>query len=303
VRPPPGPHDLDLFYGTPSVENVKARRRFQQNRFTVTRQLRYSRDETQRSLDIGLFLNGLPVFTFELKNRITKQTVNDAIWQYRKDRSPREPLFRFGRCVAHFAVDENEIHFCTHLRGKASWFLPFNRGWNDGTGNPPNPDGLRTDYLWRRVLARESVTRILENYAQVLASKDPKTGKRKRVQIWPRYHQLDVVRLLLADAAERGAGPTAVENARRVPRAADPGRPGGTAARAGARRAPAGDRRRRRVMRAAASGRGGWRQSIGLRRLRPYCAAFGAAVALRLAPVFAARLAPRPALRGRGVAA
>jgi len=201
-----GPHDLDLFYGTPSVENVKARRRFQQNRFTVTRQLRYSRDETQRSLDIGLFLNGLPVFTFELKNRITKQTVNDAIWQYRKDRSPREPLFRFGRCVAHFAVDENEIHFCTHLRGKASWFLPFNRGWNDGTGNPPNPDGLRTDYLWRRVLARESVTRILENYAQVLASKDPKTGKRKRVQIWPRYHQLDVVRLLLADAAERGAG-------------------------------------------------------------------------------------------------
>ncbi|MYC68715.1 MAG: type I restriction endonuclease subunit R [Acidobacteriia bacterium] len=201
-----GPHDLDLFYGTPSAENVKARQRFEQNRFTVTRQLRYSRDETQRSLDIGLFINGLPVFTFELKNRLTKQTVNDAMRQYRRDRSQREPLFRLGRCVAHFAVDENEIHFCTHLKGKGSWFLPFNRGWNDGAGNPPNPHGLATDYLWRRVLARASLTNILENYAQVVASKDRKTGKKKRVQIWPRYHQLDVVRQLLAHAGEHGAG-------------------------------------------------------------------------------------------------
>ena len=201
-----GPHDLDLFYGTPSAENVKAKQRFEQNRFTVTRQLRYSRDETQRSLDIGLFINGLPVFTFELKNRLTKQTVSDAMRQYRRDRSQREPLFRLGRCVAHFAVDENEIHFCTHLKGKGSWFLPFNRGWNDGAGNPPNPHGLATDYLWRRVLARESLTNILENYAQVVASKDQKTGRKKRVQIWPRYHQLDVVRQLLAHAGERGAG-------------------------------------------------------------------------------------------------
>ena len=201
-----GPHDLDLFYGTPSAENVKARRRFEQNRFTVTRQLRYSRDETQRSLDIGLFINGLPVFTFELKNRLTKQTVSDAMRQYRRDRSQREPLFRLGRCLAHFAVDENEIHFCTHLKGKASWFLSFNRGWNDGAGNPPNPHGLATDYLWRRVLARESLTNMLENYAQVVASKDRKTGRKKRVQIWPRYHQLDVVRQLLAHAGEHGAG-------------------------------------------------------------------------------------------------
>ena len=138
-----GPHDLELFYGTPSAQNEKAQRRFRQNRFTVTRQLRYSRDHTQRSLDIGLFINGLPVFTFELKNRLTKQTVNDAIWQYKRDRSPREKLFQFGRCVAHFAVDESEVHFCTHLKGKASWFLPFNRGWLGGAGNPPNPDGLR----------------------------------------------------------------------------------------------------------------------------------------------------------------
>ena len=201
-----GPHDLDLFYGTPSAQNEKAQRRFRQNRFTVTRQLRYSRDHTQRSLDIGLFINGLPVFTFELKNRLTKQTVNDAIWQYKRDRSPREKLFQFGRCVAHFAVDENEVHFCTHLKGKASWFLPFNRGWQGGAGNPPNPDGLRSEYLWREVLTRESLSNILENYAQVLASKNAKTGKKKKVQIWPRYQQLEVVRRLLADARKHGAG-------------------------------------------------------------------------------------------------
>ena len=201
-----GPHDLDLFYGTPSAQNETARRRFVENRFSVTRQLRYSRDEAQRSLDIGLFINGLPVFTFELKNRLTKQTCHDAILQYKRDRSPSEPLFRFGRCVAHFAVDENEVHFCTYLRGKASWFLPFNRGWRRGAGNPPNPNGLKSEYLWREVLSRESVANILENYAQVVASKGEKTGRKKKVQIWPRYQQLDVVRRLLEDARAHGAG-------------------------------------------------------------------------------------------------
>ena len=201
-----GAHHLELFYGTPSAGNEQARDRFGQNRFTVTRQLRYSLAETQRALDIGLFINGLPVFTFELKNSLTKQTVDDAVWQYKKDRNPREKLFEFGRCVAHLAVDESEVRFCTHLKGKASWFLPFNRGWNDGAGNPPNPSGIKTDYLWRSVLARESLTNILENYAQVAASRDDKTGKKKRTQIWPRYHQLDVVRRLLNDAAANGAG-------------------------------------------------------------------------------------------------
>ena len=201
-----GAHDLDLFYGTPSAGNDQAQERFYQNRFTVTRQLRYSRDEAQRALDIGLFINGLPVFTFELKNSLTKQTVSDAVWQYRKDRNPREKLFEFGRCVAHFAVDEHEVRFCTHLMGKASWFLPFNRGWSDGAGNPPNPHGLKTDYLWRDVLTRTSLTDILENYAQVVETKDEKTGRKKKTQVWPRYHQIDAVRRLLADAGVHGAG-------------------------------------------------------------------------------------------------
>ena len=201
-----GPLDLRLFYGSPSEGNETARERFDQNRFTVTRQLRYSRDETQLALDIALFINGLPVFTFELKNNLTKQTVDDAVRQYQRDRDPREKLFAFGRCIAHFAVDESEVRFCTHLTGKDSWFLPFNRGWNDGAGNPPNPSGIKTDYLWREILGRESVTGILENYAQIVVTKDKRTGKKRKVQIWPRYHQLDVVRRLLADVQARGAG-------------------------------------------------------------------------------------------------
>ncbi len=201
-----GPRDLKLFHGMPSEGNEMARGRFEQNLFTVTRQLRYSRDETQRALDIALFINGLPVFTFELKNSLTKQTVGDAVRQYRKDRNRRERLFAFGRCVAHFAVDEHEARFCTHLVGGDSWFLPFNRGWHDGAGNPPNPDGIKTGYLWREVLARESLTEILENYAQVVETRDEKTGRKRKTQIWPRYHQLDVVRRLLKDAGENGVG-------------------------------------------------------------------------------------------------
>ncbi|MBI3268027.1 MAG: type I restriction endonuclease subunit R [Planctomycetes bacterium] len=201
-----GAHHLDLFFGTPTPGNPKAEERHAQNRFSVTRQLRYSRDETQRALDLCLFLNGLPVATFELKNNLTKQTVEDAVAQYQRDRDLRELLFQFGRCVVHFAVDEQAVRFCTLLKGKASWFLPFDQGWNDGTGNPPNPGGLKTDYLWRRILTRQGLTDILENYAQVVEEKDEKTGRKKAVQIFPRYHQLDVVRKLLADAGQHGAG-------------------------------------------------------------------------------------------------
>ena len=198
--------DLDLFYGTPSPGNEQAQERFGLNRFTVTRQLRYSKDETHLALDIGLFINGLPLFTFELKNSLTKQTVSDAVEQYKRDRNPKEKLFEFGRCVAHFAADESEVRFCTHLKGKASWFLPFNLGWNDGAGNPPNPGEIKTDYLWREVLSRESLTNILENYAQVVVTKEAKSNKKRRTQTWPRYHQLDVVRKLLADATASGVG-------------------------------------------------------------------------------------------------
>ena len=201
-----GAHHIDLFYGTPSPGNKKAEKRFAENRFSVTRQLKYSRDETQLALDLGLFINGLPVATFELKNSLTKQTVEDAVRQYKRDRDPRELLFEFGRCVVHFAVDDHEVWMCTHLKGKASWFLPLNQGWNDGAGNPPNPEGLKTDYLWKRILTPRGLTDILENYAQIVVEKNEKTGKKRAVQIFPRYHQLDVVRKLLVDAARNGVG-------------------------------------------------------------------------------------------------
>ncbi len=201
-----GPLHFDLFYGTPSPGNAKAAALHGKNRFSITRQLAYSMDETRRALDLCLFINGLPIATFELKNSLTKQTVEDAIEQYRRDRDPRERLFGFGRCVVHFAVDDSEVRMCPELKGKASWFLPFNKGYNDGAGNPPNPNGLKTDYLWKEVLTPAGLTNILENYAQIVEEKDPKTGRKRRKQVWPRYHQLDLVRKALADVESHGAG-------------------------------------------------------------------------------------------------
>ena len=201
-----GPESVELFYGTPSPGNRRAAELFDANVFSVTRQFRYSPDETRLALDLALFINGLPVATFELKNRLTKQTAEDAVEQYRTDRDPRELLFQFGRCLVHLAVDDQEVEFCTELKGRASWFLPFNNGWNDGTGNPPNPNGIKTDYLWRDILSPRSLTDIIENYAQVVQDKDDQTGRTTRKQIFPRYHQLDVVRKLLADARDHGAG-------------------------------------------------------------------------------------------------
>ncbi|MBT6046807.1 MAG: type I restriction endonuclease subunit R [Candidatus Scalindua sp.] len=201
-----GPVSLDLFYGAPSTKNPKAQELYTKNIFSVTRQLRYSQNETQLALDMGIFINGLPIMTFELKNRLTKQTVQDAVHQYRRDRDPRELLFQFGRCIVHFAVDDHEVRMCTHLKAKGSWFLPFNKGYNDGAGNPPNPLGIATDYLWKEVLRKDRLTDILENYAQIVEKKDERTGKKRREQIFPRYHQLDLVRKLLADVLVSGIG-------------------------------------------------------------------------------------------------
>src|SRR5271157_1482522 len=201
-----GPVHFDLFYGTPSPGNAKAVALHAQNRFSVTRQLAYSMDETRRALDLGLFINGLPIATFELKNSLTKQNVEDAVEQYRRDRDPRELLFKFGRSIVHFALDDQQVKMCTELKGKASWFLPFDQGWNDGAGNPPNPYGIQTDYLWKRILTPRGLTDIIENYAEIVEETNPKTRKTTEKQVFPRYQQLDVVRRLLADVAWHGAG-------------------------------------------------------------------------------------------------
>jgi type I restriction enzyme, R subunit len=199
-------YSVDLFYGTPSPGNATAAAKYAENRFSVTRQLHFSLDESKLSLDLAIFINGLPVATFELKNSLTKQNVDHAIRQFCNDRDPRERLFGFGRCMVHFAVDDSQVMMCTHLKGKKSWFLPFNKGNNDGAGNPPNPNGLKTDYLWKLILTPTSLTNILENYAQIVEEKNLKTGKKTLKQVFPRYHQLDLVRTVLSDVCSRGVG-------------------------------------------------------------------------------------------------
>ena len=179
---------------------------FEKNIFSVTRQLMYSKDATRLALDLCIFINGLPVITCELKNQLTKQNVDDAVYQYQHDRDPKELLFQFKRCIAHFALDDARVRFCTKLDGTDSWFLPFDKGNKDGAGNPINPDGLMTDYLWKQILTKGMLAHIIENYAQVVEEIDPDTKRKKYTQIFPRFHQLSVVESLLSDVRRNGIG-------------------------------------------------------------------------------------------------
>ncbi len=201
------PAHITLMYATPTEKNAEAAAKFEANVFSVTRQLRHRGVEHGDAVDLCLFINGLPVITCELKNAFTGQYTADAVEQYKRDREPKvATLFRFKRCVAHFAVDDATIMYTTKLAGTASHFIPFDKGWDDGAGNPPNPNGLKTDYFWTETLSRASLANILENYAQVVEKKDKKTGQVKVTQLFPRYHQIDVVRKLLADVKTNGVG-------------------------------------------------------------------------------------------------
>ncbi len=198
-----GTEELTLYYAQPSSDfNPQAAEHYAANRFSVTRQLGYNTVGKRRVLDMAIFLNGLPIATFELKNRLTIQNVKDAMRQYQEDRDPREPLFAFGRCLVHFAVDDDRVYMTTRLRGPETSFLPFNQGYNSGEGNPPNPAGLKTDYLWKRILTRASLSNILEKFAQ----DSGRQGKQERKLIFPRYHQLDLVRHVLAHVQAHGSG-------------------------------------------------------------------------------------------------
>lgn len=205
-----GVKDLDLtiylYYRKPSSNlNKRAVQRYENNIFAVCRQLYYS-NSNKNSLDMVIFLNGLPLITFELKNPWTGQNVKHAIRQYQNDREPKEPLFGFGRCMVHFAVDPDLVYMSTKLEGRNTFFLPFNKGYDNGAGNPLNPNGLKADYLWKEILPKESLSNILENFAQIVEEKDEDTGKVKTKLIFPRYHQLRVVSRLLADAKKAGVG-------------------------------------------------------------------------------------------------
>ena len=187
--------------------NEETRRLHGANLFSVVRQLRYSA-KTEQSVDMALFLNGIPFFTAELKNPLTGQDVRDAIRQYRSDRDPREPLLAHRRCLAHFAVDPHLAYVTTRLRGRKTRFLPFNRGRFGGAGNPPVPPtrrGYATDYLWDEVWARDSVLDLIRQFIQEVPTGEGRGHPKTRL-IFPRYQQLDAVRRMVAHARRHGAG-------------------------------------------------------------------------------------------------
>lgn len=203
---------LNLFYDKPvSAYNAGANALYQANLFSVMRQVYFSPND-KKSLDMMIFINGIPVISFELKNELTKQNVQHAIKQYKYDRDPNEELFRLGRLMVNFAVDTEEIWMCTQLKKEKSYFLPFNKGYNNGAGNPPK-DGIKTDYLWKEILTKNNLTDIVQNFCQLITEEKEyldekgkiKTRKEKKL-IFPRYHQLLAVRNLLADAQEKGSG-------------------------------------------------------------------------------------------------
>lgn len=200
---------FDLYYPLPSDLNPSAKKAYGQNIFGVIRQVMYSKANTNE-IDFVVFVNGLPLATFELKNNFTGQTYENAIKQYQTDRDPKELLLQKKRCAVHFALDDQQVWMCTALAGKDSWFLPFNRGVNGGAGNPVVENDTMTSYLWKDILTKPTLSNIIENFAQVIVSKekDQKTGKIKEKEkvIWPRYHQLDAVRTLVARTQKYSVG-------------------------------------------------------------------------------------------------
>jgi len=198
---------FDLAYFKPESKlNEEHLRLYNANILSVIRQLKYSL-KNENSLDLVISLNGLPIITAGLKNPLKGQDVQNAIRQYKFDRDPKEPLFAFGRCFAHFAVDTDMVFMTTHLRGGKTQLLPFNKGNNKGAGNPENPEGFKTSYLWEEVWQRDSLLEIINHFLQVVEEEDDngkKTGEKKL--IFPRYHQLEAVRRLVRHAKTNGAG-------------------------------------------------------------------------------------------------
>ena len=197
-----------LFYQLPlasSSERVK--KLFQNNQFSATRQLRYSVENPREEIDMVLFINGLPIITAELKNHWTGQNAKvHAQKQYKFDRDVRQTLLNFGRCLVHFAVDTDEVYMTTKLNGGNTFFLPFNKGDDNGKGNPVNPNGHKTAYLWEEVLTRKSLANLIQHFVRLDGkAKDPLHTK---TLFFPRYHQMDVVRKIIDHAGKNGVGQT-----------------------------------------------------------------------------------------------
>jgi type I restriction enzyme R subunit len=197
-----------LLYPLPLASSSESiRKAFESNEFSVTRQVRYNLSKPGEEIDMVLFVNGLPFATVELKNPWTGQNAKvHGQDQYKTSRDITQPLLNFGRCIVHFAADTDEVYMTTRLAGKDTFFLPFNLGNNHGKGNPPNPFGHKTAYLWDEVLTRQSLANIIQHFVRFDGKDtDPLT---KKTLYFPRYHQLDVVRRLIADANHKGVGQT-----------------------------------------------------------------------------------------------
>src|SRR5690625_2191993 len=198
---------FDLFYVAPLANSSEqVRKNFEKNQFSVTRQVAYSVDQPGQEIDMVIFINGIPIATLELKNPWTGQTARvNGIKQYKFYRDNRQTLLQFGRCIVHFAVDPDEIYMTTKLDGEKTFFLPFNKGHNHGKGNPPNDFGHKTAYLWQEIFQKRSIAEIIQNYVR-FDGKSEEPLRKKSVLFFPRYHQLDVVRKLVADTARHGVG-------------------------------------------------------------------------------------------------
>ena len=200
-----GHFDLCYFEPTNPVAE-ESRRLYQENLLHVQRQVYFS-EADGKSLDMVIFLNGLPIFTIEVKNQISGQNISHAIKQYQNTRDPKEPLFRFKRCLAHFAVDNDLVYVATELAGAKTQFLPFNQGYDGGAGNPPCKTGYATSYLWQDVWQKPRILDLIQRFIRVVDVLDDKGKKTdKQRQIFPRFHQLTCVRELCADARKHGAG-------------------------------------------------------------------------------------------------
>ncbi|MCF6313694.1 MAG: DEAD/DEAH box helicase family protein [Verrucomicrobiales bacterium] len=200
--------NFTFLYQLPLASSSKTvKKNFAKNEFSVTRQVRYNLEKPGEEIDMVIFLNGIALATLELKNHWTGQCAKvQGIKQYKADRDNKQPLLQFGRCIVHFAVDTDEVYMTTKLAGQKTFFLPFNKGNNHGKGNPPNPYGHKTAYLWEEVFTKESLANIIQHFVRFDGK--PNDALRKRTLFFPRYHQMDVVRRILADAADKGVGQT-----------------------------------------------------------------------------------------------
>jgi len=203
-----GVHFRMAYFKPETSLNEESRQLYNANILTVTRQVKYSL-KNENSLDLVLLLNGVPVATAELKNQFTGQDAEDAKKQYKYDRDYNEPIFRFKqRALVHFVVDTDQVFITTRLNGPRTFYLPFNLGYDNGAGNPINPKGYRTSYLWEYVWTKDSWMDIIGKFLHLQVEEEEMLGKkvRKETLIFPRYHQLDVVRKLSTDAKKNGTG-------------------------------------------------------------------------------------------------